>query len=87
MSACQKALIGLTCLCMLGEGAAAERVPPPWTPVSVKSDAAGAEVGVWGRKCRFANAPSTTIILWIVGLIVTALNILLIVDIAKQYLF
>jgi len=28
---------------------------PPWTPVTAKADAAGVEIGVWGRAHRFAN--------------------------------
>lgn len=36
-------------------GEAAE-VPAPWTPVTVKTDKGGTEVGVWGRTHRFAQA-------------------------------
>ncbi len=34
----------------------ASDVPPPWTPVTVKADKAGTEVGVWGRTHRFAQS-------------------------------
>jgi hypothetical protein len=34
----------------------AEKVPAPWTPVTVKADKAGTEVGVWGRTHRFAQS-------------------------------
>jgi hypothetical protein len=33
---------------------------PPWTPVTVKTNAAGVEVGVWGRLHKLANAALPT---------------------------
>ncbi len=44
-------------------GAAAGESPAlisPWTPVTVKADAAGVEVGVWGRTQKLANAALPT---------------------------
>ena len=59
---------GLTgCLCAMllsvsgqalaGQGA---ELIAPWTPVAVKSDASGVEVGVWGRMHKLANSALPT---------------------------
>ncbi len=64
MTTYQKMLNVAVCWAALGAvilGAdAADRVPAPWTPVTVQRDSTGVDVGVYGRKCRFANAPLPT---------------------------
>ena len=61
MFACQKTLIRLVCLGLLGHGALLadtfKTVPAPWTPVTVKSDAGRVDVGVWNRTCSFVKSP------------------------------
>lgn len=42
------------CACRVQAGGVSD-VPAPWTPVTVKADKTGTEVGVWGRTYRFAQ--------------------------------
>ncbi|MBI5821520.1 MAG: hypothetical protein HZA88_21335 [Verrucomicrobia bacterium] len=52
-------LLAAVLLCVPFTGAQAIESPkliPPWTPVTVKTDASGVEVGVWGRSHKLTRA-------------------------------